>query len=248
MQDLAGSTALVTGASRGFGRAIATALSNSGAQVVGLARDASKLDELRAELGEPFIAQGADASDPVVAGQLIDRYRPRVLVLNAGATGVMRPIHYQSWETFSRYWEVDVKQVFHWVREALLRPLDPGSVVIALSSRAALMGAPVVGGYAGAKATIRFITAYAAAESERAGLGITFRSVLPMLTPHTELGAYAVAGFAKQQRVEVSTFVERLGPPLTPPHVASAVLDLATGTSYDQDAYFVTAAGLTPLG
>jgi hypothetical protein len=52
-------------------------------------------------------------------------------------------------------------QVFHWTREALLVPLDPGSVVVAFSSGAALQGSPLSGGYAGAKATIRFVSAYA---------------------------------------------------------------------------------------
>ena len=47
-QDLSGTTALVTGASRGFGRAIAIALSKHGAHVVGVARDRARLEELRA--------------------------------------------------------------------------------------------------------------------------------------------------------------------------------------------------------
>jgi NADP-dependent 3-hydroxy acid dehydrogenase YdfG len=83
--DIAGATALVTGASRGFGRGIATALSEAGARVVGVARDRAPLEELRAELGASFTAVSADAADPTVAGQLIDTYRPAILVLNAGA-------------------------------------------------------------------------------------------------------------------------------------------------------------------
>jgi NADP-dependent 3-hydroxy acid dehydrogenase YdfG len=83
---IAGATALVTGASRGFGRGIATALSRAGAQVVGVARDRAALEELRVELGGSFTAVCADAADPMAAGELIDRYRPGVLVLNAGAT------------------------------------------------------------------------------------------------------------------------------------------------------------------
>ena len=57
------------------------------------------------------------------------------------------------------------------------------------SSGAAVAGSPLSGGYAGLKATIRFITAYAATESERAGLGIKFTAVLPQLTPAADLGA-----------------------------------------------------------
>ena len=136
-RELAGTTALVTGASRGFGRGIATALSRAGAQVVGVARDRGQLEDLRAELGGSFTAVPADAADPVVAGQLIDTYRPTVLVLTAGATPLPRPIHQHTWQTFSRNWEVDVQHVFNFTREALLAPLTPGSTVITLSSGAA---------------------------------------------------------------------------------------------------------------
>ena len=108
-QELSGTTALVTGASRGFGRAIALALSKHGADVAGVARDHGRLEELRAHLGDTFTLV---AADPVVAGQLLDRHRPRTLVLNAGAAPLPRPIHRQTWQTFGRNWAVDVQQVF----------------------------------------------------------------------------------------------------------------------------------------
>ena len=161
-QELSGTTALVTGASRGFGRAIAVALSKHGAHVAGVARDPGRLEELHEQLGGTFTPVAADAADPVVAGQLLDKYRPRTLVLNAGAAPLTRPVHRQTWQTFSRNWEVDVQHVFNWTREALLLPLEPGSAVIAFSSGAAVNGSPLCGGYAGAKATIRFIASYAA--------------------------------------------------------------------------------------
>jgi NAD(P)-dependent dehydrogenase (short-subunit alcohol dehydrogenase family) len=246
-KELSETTALVTGASRGFGRGIAIALSQAGATVVGVARDRSRLDELRAQLGSTFIPVVADAADPVTAGQLIDEHRPRTLVLNAGATPLPRPLHQQTWQTFSRNWDVDVQQVFGWTREALLRPLQPGSVVIALSSGAALGGSPLSGGYAGAKATVRFIAAYAAAESERAALGIRFISVLPQLTPATDLGAVGAAGYAARLGVDVATFLKGFGPVLTPEHVAKAIIDLAVDPDRDQDSYLLTAAGLSPV-
>ena len=80
---------------------------------------------MRTELGGSFTAVAADAADPVAAGQLIDTYRPRVLVLNAGAAPLPRPVHHHTWQTFSRNWEVDVQQVFNFTREALLTPLAP---------------------------------------------------------------------------------------------------------------------------
>jgi NAD(P)-dependent dehydrogenase (short-subunit alcohol dehydrogenase family) len=246
-QPLSGTTALVTGASRGFGRGIATALSRAGAAVVGVARDRAGLEELRARLGRTFTPVAADVTDPVAAGQLIDIYQPRILVLNAGAAPLMRPLHRHTWQTFSRNWDVDVQHVFHWTREALLRPLDPGSVVIALSSGAALRGSPLSGGYAGAKATIRFLTSYAAAESQREVLGIRFIAVLPDLTPATGLGSEAVAAYAARAGMDVAAFLESRGPALTPERVGEEVVDLAVNSGHDKGAYLLTAAGLAPV-
>ena len=65
--DLAGSTAIVTGAGRGFGRGIATALAGAGAHVVGVARTGTQLDEVRGELGDTFTPVSADAADPATA-------------------------------------------------------------------------------------------------------------------------------------------------------------------------------------
>jgi NAD(P)-dependent dehydrogenase (short-subunit alcohol dehydrogenase family) len=247
-QQLSGTTAIVTGASRGFGRAVAVALSQAGASVVGVARDQARLDDLRGQLGAAFVPVAADAADPAVAGQLIDKYRPRTLVLAAGARPVSQPLHQHTWQTFSRNWEVDVQHVFNWTREALLSPLDPGSVVVAFSSGAALGGSPLSGGYAGAKAAIRFLTAYAAAESGRAALAIRFISVLPQLTPATDLGAAAVAAYAARQGVAVTAFLAGFGPVLTPEQVGRSVVDLVVDPGHDQDAYLITAAGLGQLG
>jgi NADP-dependent 3-hydroxy acid dehydrogenase YdfG len=245
--DISGASALVTGASRGFGRGIATALAGAGAAVVGVARDAAALAELRTGLGESFTPVSADAADPTVAGQLIDAYRPRILVLNAGAAPLSRPLQQHTWQTFSRNWDVDVQQVFHWLREALLTPLAPGSTVIAMSSGAALRGSPLSGGYAGAKATIRFITSYAAAESERGGLGVRFISVLPQLTPATGLGAAAVAAYAAREGMDVAAYLERSGPALTPEQAGKAFLALASDPARAAGPYLLTAAGLSPV-
>jgi NAD(P)-dependent dehydrogenase (short-subunit alcohol dehydrogenase family) len=245
--EFPGSPILVTGASRGFGRAIVTRLSQAGAKVVGVARGDGPLQELRAELGTAFTPVSADAADPVVAGQLIDAYRPGVLVLNAGAAPLARPLQQHSWASFSRNWNVDVQHVFHWVREALLAPLSPGSTVITMSSGAALRGSPLSGGYAGAKATVRFITSYAAAESGRGHLGIRFTSVLPQLTPATELGATAVAAYAAREGIDVAAYLDRSGPVLTAPQVGDAIAQLISDPGYDHPAYLLTAAGLTPV-
>lgn len=243
----AGTTAIVTGASRGFGRAIAAALSAAGAHVVGVARSSAHLNKVRDEMGDTFTAVTADAADPATASRLIDEHRPRTLVLCAGAAPQMIPLQDQTWETFSQNWNVDVAQAFHWIRHALQRPLAPGSSVIAISSGAAINGSPLSGGYAGAKATVKFITSYAAIESQRAGLGISFVSVLPQLTPVTDLGATAVAAYARWEGVDVDTFLKSRGPVLTPEEVGKSVVELATSEHPDHHAYLLSAAGLSPL-
>jgi NAD(P)-dependent dehydrogenase (short-subunit alcohol dehydrogenase family) len=207
--------AVVTGASRGFGRAIATALHGRGAEVVGLGRDPATLGSLGDQLGEGFTPLVADVTDPDVATSVLSRHRPSVVVLNAGASTVNQPIQTHTWETFSRHWEVDAKQAFVWIQAALALPLAPGSTVIAMSSGAAVQGSPLSGGYAAANAAVRFVAASADEEAERARLGIRFVSVLPKLTPATGLGSAAVADYARRAGVDVATFLERLGPTLT---------------------------------
>ncbi|ACU72552.1 short-chain dehydrogenase/reductase SDR [Catenulispora acidiphila DSM 44928] len=246
-QDLSGTTALVTGATKGFGRAVAAALVASGARVVAVARDQEALAGLTEEFGSAVVPVQADVADPVSAGRLLGEYRPRTVVLNAGTNPLARPLQMHTWESFSRPFEVDVKQAFHWSREALLLPLEPGSTVVAVSSGAAINGSPLSGGYAGAKATVRFVSSYAAGEAERAGLGIRFVSVLPMMSPLTAVGANGAAAYAARQGVPLAAFLERMGPPLTPEHVGKAILDIASDTSFDQPAYLLKPTGPAAL-
>src|SRR3954471_5387064 len=181
-------TAVVTGASRGFGRAIAAALVAAGTNVVGIARGAQELRAVHDELGDGFTPVAADATDEALARSVIRHHRPGLLVLNAGAPPHMAPVHEQTWETFSRNWHVDARHAFTWTREALREPLAPGSVVVLMSSGAALGGSPLSGGYAAAKAAVRYLRGYAADESDRAGLGIRFVALLPQLTPAGGVG------------------------------------------------------------
>jgi NAD(P)-dependent dehydrogenase (short-subunit alcohol dehydrogenase family) len=246
-RELSGTTALVTGASRGFGRAISIALADGGAHVVGVARGARDLEELAGSLGDRFTPVPADATDPAVPGHLIDEYQPQTLVLNAGAVPLSRPLQHHTWDTFSRNWEADVQHVFRWTREALLAPLAPGSTVIALSSGAAIRGSQLSGGYAGAKATIKFIASYAAAESTRGNLGIQFASVLPKLTPATAHGIVGVKAYAKLRGVDVPTFLADFGPTLVPEQVGKAILELAGGMDGKHTAYLLGPGGLEAM-
>jgi hypothetical protein len=76
-------------------------------------RNTKQLGDLRDELGDSLATVTADVADPVVAGSLIEQYRPKTLVLNAGAAPLMRPIQHHTWDTFSHDGEVDVRHAFH---------------------------------------------------------------------------------------------------------------------------------------
>ena len=101
-----------------------------------MARSETALAELPDGAGN-ITPEVADATDPTVSSGLLDRYDPQVLALAAGTSPVMRPLQEQTWETFSANWQTDVRMTFNWVREALLKPLRPGSRVIVISSAAA---------------------------------------------------------------------------------------------------------------
>ena len=244
---LGGVSTLVVGASRGLGRGIALALASADAAVVAVARDPGALADL-AVTDRSIRTEVADAADPTAAWGLLDQYQPKVLVLAAGANPVMRPLQHQTWETFSVNWHSDVKIAFTWLREALLQPLPPGSRIIVLSSGAAVNGSPASGGYAGAKATQRFVAAYAQEEARREGLQITITTVLPRMTPSGAVGRRGIRAYARREGITEDAFLKRMGPSLTAEAAGSAVVDLVRADPASlSEAYLLTAGGLHEL-
>jgi 3-oxoacyl-[acyl-carrier protein] reductase len=251
MSNLFGKTTIVVGASRGLGRAIATAFAETGANVIAVSRT-------EAAYPQPANGRGAirpelaDAGDATVAARLLGRYQADVVVLVAGASPHMLPLQQQTWETFSINWETDVRIAFQWLREILLKPLRAGSRVVVFSSGAAVGGSPLSGGYAGAKAAQRFITAYAQDEAKRAGLDITFSAVLPRFSPGTGVGRPAVQAYAARsgQSVEeyLQSFVQSAGPLVTPEVAGAAVVQLVKEDAANvATAYMLTGVGLQKL-
>lgn len=247
MGDLSDKTTLVVGAGRGLGRGIATAFAEAGAPVIAVARSGAALTELAATDAN-IGTEVADATDPAVAWNLIDQHKPDVLVLVAGANPVMRPLQDQTWETFSANWHTDVKIAFTWLREALLKPLLPGSRVVVISSGAALNGSPASGGYAGAKSTQRFIAAYAQEESDRAGLGLTVTAIMPRMTPFGDVGRRGIRAYAARAGQTEDAFIEHMGKPLTAEVAGSSLVDLVqTDPAAMAPGYVLTQAGLQKL-
>jgi NAD(P)-dependent dehydrogenase (short-subunit alcohol dehydrogenase family) len=247
MNDLSTPTTVVVGASRGLGRGIVRAFAGAGVPVVAVARTGAALAELAATSAN-IRTEVADGADATVAGSLLGRYQPENVILVAGATPVMGPLQHQTWETFSVNWHTDVRIAFHWLCQALLMPLRPGSRVVVVSSGAAVAGSPLSGGYAGAKATQRFITGYAQDEANRAGLGITFTAVLPRITPLTDLGRPAVQAYAARNGQSEVEYLQPMGEPLTPEVAGAALVELLRADAATvAPGYLLTGAGLQTL-
>jgi NAD(P)-dependent dehydrogenase (short-subunit alcohol dehydrogenase family) len=243
MNQLADKRAMVVGASRGLGRGVAEAFLAEGASVVAVARDTRSPSSL--------LATSACSSKPEMR---VTRWWPGTCSGSIARTslpwlpGPLRRCalcHQQTWESFSTNWNADVQMTFHWLREALVLPLRPGSQVIVMSSGAAIMGSPLSGGYAGAKATQRFMADYANQEAQRGNLQITFSAVLPRLTPLTDLGRAATAAYAARMGIPEEQYLRQLGKPVTPEIAGRAFVSLATGREAP-GAYMLTAEGLQP--
>ena len=190
METLEGQKVVVTGGSRGLGLGIVEALIARKAQVTVVARDPERLAEVAKRLGVKTVR--GDVTDEKLAHGVLSDIRPSVLVLNAGATPPMGPLHELSWENFNRAWEVDVKAGFYWLQETLRLPLPRGSRVIIASSGAALNGSPLSGSYAGAKRMLWLMALYANDVARKLDLGIHFQAIIPQqIIGDTALGRAA---------------------------------------------------------
>ena len=152
--SLEGKTALVTGASRGIGRAIAAELARAGASVVlGYRSGAEEAEQLAAELGGRALQ--ADVSDPAEAKRLVEEAGDvDVLVNNAGVTrdGLLLRMSDEDWRTVL---DTNLGGVFHTCRAAARGMMKRrGGAIVNISSVVGLHGNPGQTNYAAAKAGI----------------------------------------------------------------------------------------------
>jgi gluconate 5-dehydrogenase len=175
MFALDGRVALVTGASRGLGFAMAKALKDNGATVVVNARNASELEDAAARIGAEAMA--FDVTDAKAARAALESIAAKhgkldILVNNAGIQH-RRAITDWEDEDFDRVIAVNLSACFKLAREAvrLMLPNKYGRI-INTGSVAAILGRPTIHAYVAAKAGLHGLTRSMAAELGRQGITI----------------------------------------------------------------------------
>jgi 2-dehydro-3-deoxy-L-rhamnonate dehydrogenase (NAD+) len=224
---LDGKTALVTGAARGIGLAIARRLAADGARVALLDMDGAALEVAASTIGGETLTLAADVTqavqvDGAVAG-VVERWgRLDVLVNNAGITGRSFPIWELSDEDWRQVLDVDLTSVFLCCRAAVKVMLRQQSGrIVNIASIAGKEGNPTLVPYSSAKAGVIGLTK--ALAKEVATHGILVNAVAP-----------AVIGTDLLKQMEASTVdmlvakipMGRVG---TPEEVAALVAWLASG-------------------
>jgi len=214
--------ALVTGASRGIGRAIALELARDGAHVVALARTQGALeeldDEIRALGGEatlvPCDIADFDALDRLGAA-LYQRWgKLDVFVGNAGVLGVLSPLAHVDVKDWTRVMAVNVTANWRLIRslDPLLRASGAGRVAF-ITSSAAYKATPFWGPYAISKAALEAMARTYAAEAK--GDGVTVMIANPGRM-RTRMRAQAMPGEDPETLPTPEEFAKKCIPLLRP--------------------------------
>jgi NAD(P)-dependent dehydrogenase (short-subunit alcohol dehydrogenase family) len=229
--DLTGRVALVTGAGRGLGRAIALALANAGADVALGLRDAGSADDLVRSIetmGRTALPVAMDVTDldavHGVVGEVVKRFgRIDILVNNVGG-GRAAPAIDVTPEDFDYTLGLNLKSMFFTSQAVARTMIDQGfGRIISLSSQAGFVALPTESIYCAAKAAVSHLTKCLAVEWGTHG--ITVNAVAPTFirTPGT-----AAALSDPVFRADVEERIAALHRIGEPSDVAGAVVFLAS--------------------
>jgi NAD(P)-dependent dehydrogenase (short-subunit alcohol dehydrogenase family) len=210
--DLSNTTAVVTGSSRGIGRATARTLLRQGASVVVNGYDAAETESSARELGAEFEAARVvpgDVTDPATASSLVDAARQAFgrldhVVCNAGIDIIKPAVDYTP-EEWDRVLAVNLRGAFlpaqaaarHWIEAG-----QPGSITFT-SSIAGSVGIPTLAPYAASKGGINQLVRTLAAEW--AEHSIRVNAVAPGYVANIMEGVTAHNGPASDQRINIFT-------------------------------------------
>lgn len=246
MPELEGKVALVTGGSRGIGKAIALAFAGAGADVALAARGAEELERAAKDvedLGRRALPVPADVSRADDVQALVDRTVAElgtldILVNNAGAAPFYSSIESMREEGFEKYFRINFMSAFYCTRTAgpVLIAKGSGSVVN-VSSVAGFIGSPGLTYYASAKAALINLTKTVA--REWAPHGIRVNAIAPgWIETDLNVGVRRDPGFYEEIRSSIP-----LGRWGRPEEVAAVALFLASDAASFMTGSVVVADG-----
>lgn len=227
-----GRQVVVTGGSRGIGRAIVSRFVAQGDHVVAVGRDQVALESLTAEVGPTVRGVACDVTDEAAVQALIeDLGRVDVLVNNAG-TSDSAPFQSTTLNSWNQQIAVNATAVFLCTRAVIagMRERDEGRIVT-VASTAGRAGAAYASAYAASKHAAIGLMRSAAAEL--AGTRVTANAVCPAFvnTGMTETSAARIAqrtGRTLAESFDALARMSPLGRLVEPDEVADAVVWLAS--------------------